>query len=296
MYHRVYDAPQDPLHLNVTPAHFAEQMEVLAGMGRPVVPLLDLLTRSPHPRTVITFDDGYLDNFDNAVPVMARYGLPASFFIVASTIEAPCGEFWWDRIEHVMFDGDLPVPSLVLTTADGVKHVDVSTPEARHDAFVTCNALMVGLTPAGQQDLLAQIVDQSGVTPEACDRHRRAEATRLRSYANDPLVDLGAHTIDHCVLRTLEDRESQRQIAGAREILHRVLRENPRTMAYPFGGRLAVGGREFAFARQAGFDIACVTRPDTVRPGSNPFTVPRLAVPDLDGAAFEELVTTFASR
>jgi len=86
-YHRVNDRhPHD--RLTVHPDTFAAQMEVLAVSDRPVVSLLQTLpalrrTAPLPPRAVaLTFDDGYADNLTHALPTLARFGFPATFFVV----------------------------------------------------------------------------------------------------------------------------------------------------------------------------------------------------------------------
>jgi peptidoglycan/xylan/chitin deacetylase (PgdA/CDA1 family) len=88
-YHRVNaDHPGD--RLSVHPAAFAAQMETLARTGRPVLPLDRAVmamrgSESLPPRAVaITFDDGFADNFDCAVPILARFSFPATFFVATS--------------------------------------------------------------------------------------------------------------------------------------------------------------------------------------------------------------------
>ena len=70
-----------------------------------VVPLADLVTRlerrQPIDRALaITFDDGYLDNFENAAPVLRKYSLPAAFFVVTRWIGKDVVP-WWDREERI---------------------------------------------------------------------------------------------------------------------------------------------------------------------------------------------------
>ena len=85
MYHKVNDLPGNP-H-TVPPARFAEQMGYLAGAGYPVVSLDDVLAhyldgRSlPQRAVLVTFDDGYRDNLEQALPVLERYGFPAVMFV-----------------------------------------------------------------------------------------------------------------------------------------------------------------------------------------------------------------------
>jgi peptidoglycan/xylan/chitin deacetylase (PgdA/CDA1 family) len=117
-YHRVNDHhPQD--RLTVHPAAFREQMEALAAVGRPVLALGDALPAlrgaAPLPRGAIalTFDDGYADNFSDALPILDRLGFKATFFVAtgylgtANTLEryrACCardGMLDWDQVREL---------------------------------------------------------------------------------------------------------------------------------------------------------------------------------------------------
>ena len=65
---------------------FQEQMGYLANLKRPIVPLSEWST---YPEaTVITFDDGYEDNFKNAKPILEEFNVPATFFITSGFIHA----------------------------------------------------------------------------------------------------------------------------------------------------------------------------------------------------------------
>jgi peptidoglycan/xylan/chitin deacetylase (PgdA/CDA1 family) len=66
--------------ISLTPALFRSQMEVLARSGTSVVPLSNI---QQHPGSVaLTFDDGYLNFFEHALPVLAEYRFPATVFVV----------------------------------------------------------------------------------------------------------------------------------------------------------------------------------------------------------------------
>jgi peptidoglycan/xylan/chitin deacetylase (PgdA/CDA1 family) len=72
-----------------------------------VVPLSELVERLTrglplNRHLAITFDDGYLDNFDCAVPVLERYSLPATFFVVSDWVESNVVP-WWDRERGVTY-------------------------------------------------------------------------------------------------------------------------------------------------------------------------------------------------
>jgi len=108
-YHRVNDAhPRD--RLSVPTRAFAAQMEALADSGRPVVALADALPALrgeavlPERAVALTFDDGYADNHEAALPVLDRHGFPAVFFLATgfvgttATIERYAGCCGADRM------------------------------------------------------------------------------------------------------------------------------------------------------------------------------------------------------
>ncbi len=90
-YHRIDDEQHRSC---VTPRAFAEQMAWLVREGFPVLPLaqlrahLDAHEPFPERAVVITFDDGFADNYTHAFPVLARHGLPATIFLAAGYIDS----------------------------------------------------------------------------------------------------------------------------------------------------------------------------------------------------------------
>ena len=116
MYHYVSVPPPDAdiyrLDLSVTPAALDAQMEYLAAEGYHPIRLSDLsdylLNGKPLPPRPIalTFDDGYLDNYENALPVLEKYKFPATFFIITQFVDdKKPGYMSWDQIEELAING-----------------------------------------------------------------------------------------------------------------------------------------------------------------------------------------------
>jgi peptidoglycan/xylan/chitin deacetylase (PgdA/CDA1 family) len=116
MYHYISVPPPDAdiyrLDLSVTPDNFSAQMDYLAAEGYHPIRVSDfadyLLTGKPLPSKpiVLTFDDGYLDNYENALPVLVKHKFPATFFIITQFAEDKRpGYMNWDQVEQLAIEG-----------------------------------------------------------------------------------------------------------------------------------------------------------------------------------------------
>lgn len=93
MYHKVNSNPlTGGLGIRVAPVRFERQMRYLANNGYHTVSLTDLVAFLeknevlPSRPVVITFDDGYLDNYQHAFPVLKKYGFTATIFVVVNYV------------------------------------------------------------------------------------------------------------------------------------------------------------------------------------------------------------------
>lgn len=282
MYHRVADLPRDPLGLNVPPARFRAQLEHLRTLA-PVVPVDTCREPAGGPRLCLTFDDGYADNAELAAPILRDLELPATFFVTTRILAEPDGpEFWWDALDHALFDRPGERPWLEVHTADGRDvRIDVRTEAARHRALLFLNGLLVFASPAEQQRLFAQLEDQVGPPGPPCARHARLDAATARELHDEGLISIGAHTRTHACLDALDDATAEAEIAGARADLTTVLGTAPATMAYPYGAPRTVSPRHFAMAERAGFGLAFTTDAGPVRPADARTSLTRIAANDV---------------
>src|SRR5690606_1573250 len=105
MYHRIASPSIDPWQLSVSAENFEQHLQVLQKSNR-VVSLSQLVHHRHNNlcrknKIAITFDDGYLDNFTVAKPLLEKYGLPATFFITSCNLDGQ-KEFWWDELGRII--------------------------------------------------------------------------------------------------------------------------------------------------------------------------------------------------
>ncbi len=116
MYHHIADSPPDadPIRrdLSVSPQTFEAQLRYLVGAGYQPITLRDLIyhlalgASLPEKPVILTFDDGYEDNYTNAYPLLKKYGFVGTFFIVTEPVDRKrAGYMSWAQIEIMSTSG-----------------------------------------------------------------------------------------------------------------------------------------------------------------------------------------------
>ena len=89
---------------------------------------------------------------------------------------------------------------------------------------------------------------------------------QLAALATDPLVTIGAHTVNHPILSKVDDKAVRAELENSRAVIEAALGVRPRHLAYPVGDQSAAGPREFKIAAELGFNTAVTTRPGVIFP------------------------------
>jgi peptidoglycan/xylan/chitin deacetylase (PgdA/CDA1 family) len=256
-------------HLEVTPEFLRAMLSHLKSRDIDIVTMDEvhqrLVERNFSRRfACFTLDDGYRDNRDFALPVMREFDAPLTVY-VASDFAEGCGRLWWIALEMAIAKA-----SSIEVKLDGVAtRLDTSTPAAKQAAFDRLHDWLRGLP--GEHDIQREIsalcarhgVDETTICRELC-----MSWDELKSFAADPLVTIGAHTITHCNLARQTGEIASDEMATSRSRIEDALGRPVIHLAYPYGDKIAAGSREFALARSAGFKTAVTTRPGMIFPES----------------------------
>jgi peptidoglycan/xylan/chitin deacetylase (PgdA/CDA1 family) len=310
MYHRVNEISPDPWDLCVSPKHFAEHLEVLKTQTHPVsfTGLLESFYKGKvrDRSVVVTFDDGYADNFLQANPLLERHRIPAIFFLVSSLIGS-ASEFWWDELDHILFqpcalpeklrleiDGRIREwdlgPASRWNPADAVRHCDWKyyrpLPSRRHQVFCDIKDLLKRLPNSHRKNLIDAIREWAGVRAEVRPNYRALSPREVIKLASRGLNEIGSHTATHPVLSALPVDAQREEIARGKSELETLLNRSVRNFAYPYGDP-SVSAVEIECAlRETGFRSACSTSEGVVHKHSNLFHLPRYMVLNWDGKTF----------
>lgn len=211
---------------------------------------------SERPFLHVTFDDGYRDVRDHALPILRRHGAPATLY-VASDFAKGEAQLWWLELEAAIARAE----RLVARLDDGEREIPCRTAAEKALAWKTIYwALRKGPEEALRAETRrlaeGQAVDVSSFARDLCMRW-----DELSAVAADPLVEIGAHTVTHPMLAKLPEQGARAEMAGSREAIAAELGATPRHFAYPVGDLSAAGPRDYAIAEDLGFKSAVTTRP-----------------------------------
>jgi peptidoglycan/xylan/chitin deacetylase (PgdA/CDA1 family) len=237
MYHRVAELCFDPWRLAVSPSHFAEHLEVLLGRGQMV--LLARAVKEMHDGAlrpgaiVVTFDDGYADNLQNALPQLEQYEVPATFFVTTGYIGSG-REFWWDALEQIIM-GPASLPSEIRLTvgacavewrlAEARYYPDEErerdrdwfttrqdTPSKRYELYRAIHRLLQPLDEPERQRVLSALSKWAGVEVTERECRRCLSRDEVAALARGNLVELGAHSVTHPILPSLRESSQRDEI------------------------------------------------------------------------------------
>ncbi len=281
-YHRVPERA-DPMCPELLERDvFALHMRVLHEVCN-VLPLsaaLDGLDegRLPARAVAITFDDGYADNFQVALPVLQHFGLPAAFFIAAGFLDG--GAMFNDLVIEACRVAPAGVwRTGVAAVGDVVIGDDAGRPQVAGALIARLKYLDGDVRMAAARTLL----ESAGARFPAHLMMSGDELRRLHRAG----MEIGGHTLNHPILARLDAAAATREVREGQRVLEGLLGHRPVLFAYP-NGRPGedYGPREVAIVREAGFSHALTTRWACAMRGVDPWQVPRIGSWDRTAARF----------
>lgn len=291
MYHRVLNAPERERSFSsdgilVSPQTFDRQLGFLRRHFNVVTPeqFVERLRRGEpfdDATCLITFDDGWIDNFTNALPLLRKHALPAVVFLPTGFIGTDrC--FWQERLArllyrlHGLYRTD-PSETSAIVEGYGLKQVfrskGAELKREIHD-YVRALKSLPEEEVERMAEAVAAVVREHGGAEAHPDRFLSWD--EVRAMAADG-VRFGSHAVTHRILTRLDRGTVARELAQSqREIADR-LGAPVELLAYPNGD----SNSEVAeAARTAGYAAAFTTRPGTVAAGEHPYLVPRVNIHD----------------
>ena len=248
--------------LEITPVFFERLIARLVRSRLDVVSLDEmhdrLLNGSKRRFVSLTFDDGYRDNLRWAYPLLRKHKLPFAIYIPTSFPDR-LGELWWVALETVIAKNK----RIGLTINGKDQFFECASVREKRELYDAVYGYLRSLKTEDElrrvvRDLCAcHCVDIPALCEELC-----LGWEELGQLAADPLVTIGAHTVNYVMLKKLPtDAAVRAEMEMSRAVIEAALGVRPQHLAYPVGDKTSAGPREFRIAAQLGFKTAVTTRP-----------------------------------
>ena len=261
-FHRVCPRPERARlgfnkDLEVTPELLEETIRFCKDKGYDLVSLdqayQTLKTgKSAKKFVVFTLDDGYLDNYTNALPIFKKHNVPFTIY-VATCFPDREAILWWYVLEELLWERD----ELEVELENTVVRYDCSTRAQKEQVF----EILVGyLTFAKDEAELRTILRDYSPDLYSHVRELALSWDQIAQMAKDPLITIGAHSSRHLALSKLTLEEVKAEVSGSKVAVEKKIGRPVQHFAYPYGGKQAAGAREFQIVKECGFKTATTTR------------------------------------
>jgi peptidoglycan/xylan/chitin deacetylase (PgdA/CDA1 family) len=240
-YHRVIDEtpntfPYDEEVISATSEAFYQQMKFVSSNFE-VISFADLHRceiegkRWPNRALIVTFDDGYKDNYTHAYPILKEFKIPATIFLVTGHI----GQkklFWWDMVAYC------------------IKHTPLQAkefPEVSHQTLRLSNAqekefairLILGWIKHVPDDISRKFLQRLPAElrvemPASVGEGLHLSWDEIREMAKHR-IEFGSHTVTHPILANISEAQLEREISESKKTIEREIGKEIISLAYPVG-------------------------------------------------------------
>lgn len=262
-YHRVLDSVDpdrfefDLELISASADAFRRQMNMLKRDFEPmrfdqVIEYMDAGRRLPARAVLVTFDDGYDDNYRVAYPILRELGVPAMFFVSTGHIESGM-PYAYDWLVHMICKTE--ATELVVPEAAVAWNLPTGLQARRQCAasfllaLKRCDALV--------QEAIIESLAHRWEMPVAVHPECRPMSWAQLGEMRDGGMEIGSHGVHHRMLAKLPPQLMDREINESKSALESMLGEPARVISYPVGGYEAFDDDVAMVARNAGFRMAC---------------------------------------
>jgi len=234
-YHRIVNSPEfDPLNNIITLSTFLRQIDKIA-MRYPFVSLTELIKQGnagqakAGVKIILTFDDGYRENYEVIFPILRKKGLPATFFLSTDYIET--GLLFWDWQLLNLLHKDNSIKSISM---DG-QIIQKKPFESRLAFAVRILKRMKAFTPKKRQEIIDSL--KAKTEPSICYLKERCISWQEAKEMGAKGMEIGSHGISHRSLARMPSGEAVEEIKKSKEIIEQKISRPCHYFAFPFGSK-----------------------------------------------------------
>jgi peptidoglycan/xylan/chitin deacetylase (PgdA/CDA1 family) len=257
--------PNRNFHIDI--AFLDKLLGYLNANGWKVVTMEEAVRQSGRPEggryVNFSIDDCYRDTYELMAPLFRRHNAPLTLFVTTGIPDGTLA-LWWAGLEDALLDRD--------HVRVGDARIELGSLDERRAAYERIASSWDGPDAAAHY---AAFCEANGIDREAMHWKHAISWEMLEELARDPLIEIGAHTVSHARISSLEPAAALVELEQSRKRLSERLGLDVGHFAFPYGRAGDCGPRDFDLARQAGFRSAATTRKGLLLRGQEQFSLPR---------------------
>ncbi len=230
----------------------------------------------PENAVVITFDDGYYDFYSNAYPVLKKYGVPCTLFLVTSLLSSGDAK-WDDRLTYAINSTQSNVVTVRLDGGEKTYHL--TSQKKRYNCIVELVGALQKLNSEERSKTLLMVESQLDSCGDVI-KHVMLGWNEVLELSGDGLVAFGCHSHSHVNLCKVSLKLVEKEISKSKEEMEQMLDKPCLLFCYPFGKKSNFNENVKKLLRSYGFLAAVTTIPGSVSKGSDLFELRRIAAVD----------------
>ncbi|MBI5142510.1 MAG: polysaccharide deacetylase family protein [Nitrospirae bacterium] len=288
MYHRVLpDISDNPFRIAVTEVNFAAHMSHLA-KNYPVISMDEFERQHLEGRlaekkqVVISFDDGYADNFTYALPVLKNYNLPAIFYVATDYIGGN-RLFWWDEVKRLVSNSE----SLQI----GNNVYDLSSSHLKKLHLLNIVSWFRNLSVDERERMLSLMHHRDDVWLEDHLTDRPMAWHELDAMLIGGML-IGSHSCKHPSLGSISENDARHEVLESKRVLASRLNVPIKHFSYPYDEKEVTSGSVMPVPRkivmEAGMKSAVTTVHGYNTTATDVFSLKRMYIDDWDQTLFIE--------
>ncbi|MCE3228436.1 MAG: polysaccharide deacetylase [Bacteroidetes bacterium] len=275
LYHRVKDLKSDPQQLCVGTHRFQQQLSSLKKDHAflSIDEFCDIITnrkKFPKNSLLITFDDGYADNYENALPVLEALDLQSVFYIATKTINTD-SLFWWDEVDLV-FNSEENSAGL----NDLAKKYNQSDKKSFYGFYLEACKMATSLER--RNDLLSDLRNFTKLPKNLLPDYKSLSLEQLKKLSASKNAVIGGHTINHLALGCLSEKDQRFEITESLKILSEILNKKITHFSFPYGEKKHYSDTTINVCKELKLQSAAANYYYYVKPSDDIYSFPRVVV------------------
>jgi peptidoglycan/xylan/chitin deacetylase (PgdA/CDA1 family) len=233
----------------------------------------------PRHVVIITFDDGFKDNYTQAYPILRKYGVPATFFLTTNSI----GTNRWIWVEEIIYMiRNTNQSEITVKFSNPIKY-SLRTQKERTSVILSLIPKLIRIKQSDREKIIASLRKDLKVSvPERFSQNFMLSWREIKEMQNGGM-SFGAHTLTHPSLTTIDEKLANIEVSKSKTDIEKKLGCSIIAFSYPFGTKRDFNESTRDMLINSGYLCACTSVNGTNTLEGDLYSLKRIGIYAQDG-------------